>query len=444
MNFELPAIFTALILLASAPTSAAPDRFDLPPDFYPIMPWDGHRGLPALADGSSILKSIADCNFTVAGFVQPTDLAECERLGLKAIVAGPADRQPWKGKWANVTESQINDAIRTLVEEAGDGKAVLGYYLVDEPGTPRFGALAQGVAAVKRFAPGKLAYINLFPGYATIGAPDQSQLGANSFTDYLEQFVSVVKPQMLSYDDYMVEYSDNFASSRLGSQYFSDLMEVRRVALKHDLPFWNTVSSNRIRPYTVAPSPANLMLQAYTTLAAGGKGLAWYTYTDRGYGYAPVSPDGRLTETWQYLRLVNAQVKALGPLMMTLQSTGVFYTVAPAEGMPLPPGGLIRSIKSQSSLKGYSQFQPPLMVGEFRSQDGRDYAMIVNLSLEKSANFVFEIVGAARPAEVISAVDASASPFDEKNGQWLAPGQGALLRLKNYSEVYPAPTKRGS
>jgi hypothetical protein len=111
--------------------------------------------------------------------------------------------------------------------------------------------------------------------------------------------------------------------------------------------------------------------------------------------------------------------------------------------MPLLPGRLIRTLKSQSSLKGYSQIQPPLMLGEFKSKDGRDYVMIVNLSLERSANVAFTTVGAARPAEVISAVDASASPFDEKNGQWLAPGQGVLLRLRNYSEVYPAPGKRG-
>ncbi len=444
MNIALPVILIVLtLLLAPGHAQAAPETFDLPPDFFPIMPWDGHRGLPPLADGSSVLKSIADCNFTIAGFVQPSDLPECEKLGLKAIIAGPLDLPPWKGKWQGVTDEQIEAAMKSRIAEAGKSSAVLGYYLVDEPGAPRFPALAKGVAAVKKHAPGKLAYINLFPGYATIGAPDQSQLGAESFTGYLEQYVATVKPQMLSYDDYMVLYSDNFQEPGQGAMYYRDLLEVRRVALKHGVPFWNTVSSNRIRPYTVAPSPANLMFQAYTTLAAGGRGLAWYTYSDRGYGYAPVSASGHLTETWQYLRMVNAQVKTLGPLMMKLESTGVFFTEPPVEGMPLLPGRLIRTLKSQSSLKGYSQIQPPLMLGEFKSQDGRDYVMIVNLSLERSANVTFETAGAARPAEVISAVDASASPFDEKNGQWLAPGQGVLLRLRNYSEVYPAPGKRG-
>ena len=37
---------------------------------------------------------------------------------------------------------------------------------------------------------GKLAHINLYPNYATLGAPDRSQLGAPTYTEYLERFVA--------------------------------------------------------------------------------------------------------------------------------------------------------------------------------------------------------------------------------------------------------------
>jgi hypothetical protein len=69
-----------------------------------------------------------------------------------------------------------------------------------------FGALAKAVAAVRKYAPGKLATINLYPNYATIWQMNQvkSQLGTATYTEYLERFVNEVKPMVISYDNYMV------------------------------------------------------------------------------------------------------------------------------------------------------------------------------------------------------------------------------------------------
>ncbi len=402
---------------------------DMPADFFPVIPWDTLQGKSGTPERMTDLQGIADCGFTIAGFVEPGDLPQCERLGLKAVIGGPRDRAPWRDRWQGISDETIDSEIKRLVEESGSNPAVIGYYIVDEPGTPRFAALGKAVAAVKKHAPGKLAYMNLFPGYATIGAPDQSQLGAASFTEYLEKFVADVKPQMLSYDDYMVTYSDNFQDPKRGAIYFRDLLEVRRVALKHGIPFWNTVCANRIRPFTTIPSPANLLVQAHTTLAAGGRGIAWYRYHQGGYAYAPVTSDGRRTDTWQYLRTVNEQAKVIGPIMSRLKSTGVFFTEPPSAEMPKLPGRVVESVESKASIKGLSDAKPPIMVGEFQGDDGRDYVMLVNISLEKAANVKLRTVKAYSSKEVSSAQDGSAAPIDEENGHWLVPGGGVLIRL---------------
>ncbi len=114
------------------------------------------------------------------------------------------------------------------------------------------------MAAVKKYAPGKLAYINLFPDYATIGAPDKSQLGTDNYTEYLERFVNEVKPQALSYDNYMVEISMDLTNTAKAASYYRNLLEVRRVGAEHNLPFLNIVTANQIRLFTTPPSPANL------------------------------------------------------------------------------------------------------------------------------------------------------------------------------------------
>lgn len=439
--------FVCLLLVAMLPASGYPadpsdesqhvaqslelTPFVHPADLFPILPWDVlHGWKKPYRMPKHGLESIAECGFTMAGFVSPEDLARCEELGLGAIMAPGDSDEPWFGQWRKLSDEQIDQQIKEMVAKAGNSKAVLGYFIMDEPGAPAFPALAKAVAAVKKHAPGKLAYINLFPSYATVGAPDQSQLGTASYTEYLERFVTEVKPQFLSYDNYMVEHSDDMQDANRAAIYYADLLEVRRVSQKYGLPFWNIVSSNQIRPQTTIPSPANLAFQAYTTLAAGGRGVSWYKYYQDGYAYAPIDEKGDKTETWQYLQTVNLQVRALGPIMNQLRSTGVFFTSPPpAPGLPLLPGRIIRQVESRASPRGITQVQPPIMVGEFTDGSGADYVMLVNLSLEKSANIKLETTKPYEHKQVFSAVDGRLLPVDEKLGHWLRAGQGVLIRL---------------
>lgn len=433
MGAIMSVVLTLAVTLALALGCCADDggkQLDVSKDFFPIMPWDSVTGWgKSELSQDEILRSMAACNFTVSGFALPEHLPMIEKLGLKAIMHPPTGDEPWKKNWRGVSKETVDESIKRWVESCGDSKAVFAYHITDEPGTPKFPALAEAVAAVKKYAPGKLAYINLLPGYATLGAPDKSQLGAASFDDYLEQFVDVVKPQILSYDDYQVEYSNDLATERQAAIYFRDLLDVRRAALKHGIPFWNTVSSNQIRPFTPIPSPANLALQAYTTLAAGGRGLAWYTYLT-GYAYKPLDEAGHRGNTWYFLRDVNAQIKTLGPIMNRLTSTGVFFSQPwPSDEFPQLPGALVKSVKSRDAIRGTSVCEPPLMIGEFKGEDGFDYVMVVNLSLGRSANFLLETAKDYAHKETMSPWDASKSPLDEENGHWLVAGHGVLIKL---------------
>jgi hypothetical protein len=428
-------LFLSVAGYAADPPSNTPppiQPFTHSPDLFPILPWDVlHGWKEPYQNPKHGLASIAECNFTIAGFVTPEDLPLCEKLGLAAIMAPAASGKPWFGKWREMNAEQIDQAVKELVEACGNSPAVLGYYIMDEPGTPAFPALAQAVSAVKKYAPGKLAYINLFPSYATVGAPDKSQLGAASYTEYLERFVQEVKPQILSYDNYMVQYSDDLKDKTKAAIYYADLLEVRRVAQKYSLPFWNIVSSNQIRKQTTIPSPANMAFQAFTTLAAGGRGVSWFKYYQGGYAYAPIDKVDEKTPTWRYLQAVNHQLRTLGPIMNRLTSTGVFFTSPPpVENLPLLPGKVVQEVQSTASPRGFTDAKPPIMVGEFQDEQGHDWVMLVNLSLERSANIKIATAKVYKTKEVVSAEDGRLLPFDEQNGHWLLAGHGLLIKLK--------------
>ncbi len=408
--------------------AAAAGALKTSPDFFPIMPWDPlHGWKQPFMDQQHGLKSMAECNFTMGGFVKEKDLREAGALALKALIFPDVeDALTWMREWKRLSDSEIDARVKTLVGNTGGSDAVLGYFITDEPGDSSFPALAKAVEAVKKYAPGKLAYINVFPGYATIGAPDESQLETSSFSEYLERFADEVKPQILSYDNYMVQYSTDMTNMDAAARYYNDLMEVRRVAQAHNLPFWNIVSSNQIRPHRPVPSPANLAFQAYTTLAAGGRGVTWYTYYGRGYAAAPIDDTDNKTMTWHYLQTVNHQVKTLGPTMNHLESTGVFFTSPPqVKGLPELPGRVVTEI----------QCDVPMMLGEFKEQagapveDSADYCMVVNLSLERSACFTLKAEGKPIDGSLVSPENGALLPLGKEEGTWLVAGQGALIKV---------------
>jgi hypothetical protein len=418
--------------LASATIEAAPNpdanfRFTdiTQPDFFPILPWDPYHGWtkPFVGQRRNGFDSLAECRFNMAGFVSPEDLRQCRKLGLGAIllpVAEAAKSSDYMRDWKKLSDAQIDGRVKEMVRSGGSHPAVKGFFIMDEPGAEDFPALSKAVAAVKKYAPGKWAYINLYPDYATLGAPDRSQLGTSNYTEYLERFVREVQPQAISYDNYMVQYSDDLKDAAQASSYYRNLLEVRRVAQENGLPFLNIVSANQIRPESPIPSPANLQFQTYTTLAAGCRGVTWYNYYGPGYHYMPIDPSGNRTLSWVFLRDVNAQVAALTPVMCRLTSTGVFFSApAPVAGLPLLPGKLIEAVTSPT----------PVMVGEFVHENGDAYIMVVNLSLERSTRFLLKTIQPQDSIQIVSAVDGSLSPLDQKAGLWLVAGQGALLKL---------------
>jgi hypothetical protein len=393
--------------------------------FFAILPWDpnNRRNVPITKTQRLGLESMAECNFNLAGFVFPRELATCERLGLGAILL-PSEQEftsfKYSREWRSLSDDEIDRRVKSMVAGAGSSPAVAGFFIMDEPGVKDFPALAKAVAAVKKYAPGQLAYINLYPDYAVIGDATKSRLGTDSYTNYLERFVAEVKPQLLSYDYYQVETSMDLADSAKAASYYQNLLEIRRVAQKHHLPFLNVVVANQIRPFTTPPSPANLQFQAYTSLAAGSRGVAWFTYYEHGYHYAPVDAAGRKTLTWAWLREVNREVATLAPVLSRLTSTGVYFSKPNKSGkQPELPGKLIESIECAE----------PLMIGEFEGDSGAGYAMIVNLSLERSAKFKPKTVRPDSAPEIVSAMDGSLSAYDAKQGLWLTAGQGVLLRF---------------
>jgi len=375
----------------------APARAEEP--MFPLMAWGHTPGDPA------VLKKMRECGITVAGFVAPSALDACRDAGLKAIVSDPRTSSY---DWTNVDPAVARANVEALTKEVKDHPAVYGYLLRDEPSAAMFPGLGTVAAAVKEFHPGAWPYINLFPNYA-----DSDQLGSPDYEAHIKAFVEICKPTALSYDHYAP-----FEDGSLREGYFANLESMRKAGLEFDLPFWNIVLTSAHFNYR-EPTDADIRFQIYTSLAYGARGIAFFTYFTPNWGnyrLGPIDQFGNETPTWGKLRTVNLQVAKLAPTLLKLRSDRVYHFGEVPRGAQAPPtDSLVETIDG------------PMLVGEFTHEDGSRYLLIVNKSFTASAPCRPKLRTEAS-LEQVSPYTGRPTPFGGE-GVWLAPGQGALLRI---------------
>lgn len=370
-------------------------------NFFPLMAWNSAPNDPA------VLKKMHDAGLTVAGFVRPADLDACQAAGLKAIVSDPRTSDY---DWNNVDESKARTNVTSLVAQVGQHPALYGYYLRDEPGAGMFPGLAKVASLLRELSPGKWPYINLFPDYAT---PDQ--LGATNYAEYLERFVTTCRPTIISYDNYSL-----MDDGSVRENYWSNLEAVRSVCQAHHLEFWNIVLSVAHFNYRELGA-ADFRFQAYTTLAYGGRGLAYFTYFAPevgNYRMAPVDQFGHETPNWYFLQNVNLQIQKLAPTLLQLTSDDVYHLGSvPKAGKGPPTTSLVSTVPGGNFL-----------VGEFTHRDGSRYVLVVNKDFAKSHPCSPQFRKSPRRLQHVSPYTGALTPF-EGEYVWLAPGQGVLLRV---------------
>jgi hypothetical protein len=140
------------------------------------------------------------------------DLAAAEKSGLKVMF-----------RHRLINPSSLHDLIKRkeldeLINKVKKYHALEAYYINDEPGANKFNEYAELVAYLRKKDPGRLAYINLLPTYASeeqlgvsvsqidrmriryptnlhgIGADNRT---VTAYLEHLKQFVDTVKPDLV-------------------------------------------------------------------------------------------------------------------------------------------------------------------------------------------------------------------------------------------------------
>ena len=403
----IPVCMTAGALIAAAmPTAAEPT----PPTWKVGTPIATYWAGPPMTEATA--RQMAEGGWNLV-WCQANELDTAHQLGLRAMLHDGL-----------IAPESLDDPVKRqqldeLVAQAKTHPALYAYYVVDEPNASRFPALGKLAAYLREQDPAHLAYINLFPTYAS-----NEQLGtqgdtATAYAEHLKQYVEVVKPALISYDHY------HFAANGDGSQYFLNLGMIRDKALEAGVPFLNIVQACTWTPSMRVPTPDELAWLVYTSLAYGAQGISYYVYSHPGHEGAMALADGTPTPLYHAASKLNREFVAIAGQLQPLRSLGAYHVGETPLGAEALPSDAPVAVETPVPTAG-------LVVGLFGRGDRATHAVVVNLSYRESAS-------------VTLTARARMGAFDCTTGRWqplrtgkraaleLGPGRGVLLRWRGTS-----------
>jgi hypothetical protein len=278
-------------------------------------------------------REIKDANFTIAfpPLTTPSPqlnhkiLDLCEQVGLRAMIAD--ERMP-----QSLAEKDARSQIEAIVKDYAQHPALYGYFIKDEPSAGDFEGLGQVAAYLREKDPAHIGYINLFP----TGAAPWAQLGTATYDEYLEKFITTVKPKLLSYDHYP------FHNSGDNADYFLNFALVRNAGIKHTLPFWYIALCVQHYDYRHLTEP-ELRYETMTSLCFGAHGLLWYTYWYPGEPnptilHAMINYDGSHDPHYDMIKQINADTNAIGTELLEARSWATYQVGEAVEQRPPSQG----------------------------------------------------------------------------------------------------------
>ncbi|MCX7600233.1 MAG: hypothetical protein N2512_15400 [Armatimonadetes bacterium] len=330
-----------------------------------------------------------------------------------------------------ITPASLDDPTKkaqldALIDRVKNHPALYSYCITDEPSAAAFPALGRIVAYLRERDPAHLAYINLFPTYAT-----NEQLGTKgdvvtAYKEHLRLYLDIVKPDLISYDHYQ------FAVGGDTDQYFLNLALIREAALNAGLPFLNIVQACTWSPGMRAPKGDEVRYLVYTSLAYGAQGISYYVYCHPGHeGAIARLEDYSPTPLYYVLQKVNREFVAMASELQPLRSLAVYHTGMVPPGTVKLPSDVPFRLSPPVRDMPYTPPKPVkgMVLGIFGLREGKaTHVVVVNLDYE--AGVTTAVVGPG-PLQVF---DPGSRKWRDAGGREakvrLRPGGGRLLRLR--------------
>jgi hypothetical protein len=297
--------------------------------------------------------------------------------------------------------------------------ATAGYFLKDEPSAKEFPYLGKWMKKIHAVDSQQACYINLFPNYAV-----PQQLGADTYQQYLDDYMSTVDPPVLSFDHYPVIEAKGVRHLR--EEWVVNLEMVAKTAQKNNKPFWAFALSVAHGHYPV-PTLAEIRLQVFANLAYGAQSIQYFTYwTPRNrsqytYHHGPIDSNNKRTDVYEMIKTVNREIQSLSGIFLSAKVISVGHTgeniPAGTQRLSEPPKG-IKKIRTKGEGAIVSLIE----------NDKQHYAIIVNRDFKQPMKLY--IKGNGKLESVFKDIHKPGSE-SRSFALLIAPGDIAVFRIKH-------------
>lgn len=314
-----------------------------------------------------------------------------------------------------------------------------GVYLVDEPATPYFYAefenkyIAnfQELSDVVHNQLGLMTYCNLFP----MGSVKNKQI----YEDYVKEYLDVVKPPYLMWDEY--PFNEIYGGDM--QPYIMAMSILCKYSKENNIPFWTSIqagdqwgigATDSKTPYW--PNEAQFDWNINTGLAYGVKGLQYYTLlgvasdlmdADGGldpYRASIVGVMGNKTQWFYYAQNINKHIAAMDHILMNSVHKGVLIKGKQVEK---DCKGAYEILKGEKFQELQSIVGDEVMIGCF-NYNGKTALYVVNYDMEYAQKITLNL----NAKHNITVTQAAETSYVKTNSLTLdmAAGEGVLLVIE--------------
>ena len=348
----------------------------------------------------------------------------CEKYGLDVLFQ---DFYIMGGMQERYLDRKVDESVaKELTEKLKDKKHVAGYYIWDEPYRDReLQETRRQMDMLEKYAPDACLFTVAIPSY------NQEFTWENGlFKEYLEKFITVTEPPVLSLDFYPVGLGNYTKEKELDDTLmWCDLGLMRKLCEKYNLPLWFYYQGCPVYDKNVYYTSTMTSAMIYGSLIYGAKGLQFYTAIDN----AVINDKGEKAQYFESQKKIHAKLNAWGDTLMALDSKLVYHSDELLPDCPYMEG-LSDKIEDSELLSGKLPLRTS--VGEMQDAYGNKYMLIVNRQFFKGLDTTFKLKGNYNIYEV-SAVDGKQNLIKENASEidiTLPEGEAILLRLQPAEE----------
>ena len=329
---------------------------------------------------------------------------------------------------------QDSDTFHSVFDKYLGYESFKGALVIDEPGTSKFGEIAQIKAGWDKFLPDKQCYVNLNPIVQTAAILGLKE-GENYRENYIRRFLEDTKMNVLSFDNYPM-LVDGWGQPSIQPSFLLNLEICAEEARRADVPLWVFIQAQSYDNSTRTPDTEDVRFQILCSMAYGVKGYQYFCYWTPSDDpnttlakSAMMTVDGKRTPIYYAAQTVNREVLAMDHVFLNYEWQGTYPVLAEGNaknkcfsmlGSPLTSHERISNVKSSEDL----------LIGTFKDSFDNDAFMVVNFSdpaLDKNCRAEINLKGTSKAVLYNKGVR---TEVEAKNGKLvleIQPGDGTFV-----------------